>query len=155
MKNKTVKLEIPTMTGNKPISSEIVGNDVIVTYEPINALRCFIGGGGNLGITYGCKRLGWIRKSGKLFILNDEEYIDSYNQWIADGCHIDSTPVKWKSQIGSEEREYRIQKTEYGIILKSGRSGFSIYNIEERESCGGCQDSNILRWEVDNKPILF
>ena len=92
--------------------------------------------------------IGYITNDGYCYMLCNKGEINLYCQWRKDGMFVDSTPVRWRGG------EYQIRP--YQVLCRTDIIGNGhIYNFEKCCYMVDCEDSNILRFEHNLKPIGF
>jgi len=114
---------------------------------PEKALRLEVNEFHNLFVSYGEYRIGFISNRGECRILNQEEWVNTYNQWRKDGKPVDSTPVEWRG------KEYIIN-VNLSLECNSVSSGL-IYNFGNCSYFQSCEDDNIKRFEHNLKAIGY
>ncbi len=114
--------------------------------KEVNKLKLEVDSDGSLNIEYKDNIVGYITTEGRCRILSAPSWICIYEQWRAEGMHVDSTSVEWRG------KEYYVNNCfELRSIGFAGR----IYNFNTCTAESGCHDGSIVRHKHNNKPVLF
>jgi hypothetical protein len=141
------KLAFKLPDGVKVVSTEIIGDDVVVTVKESNKLHLEVGiASKSLNIMYGGSVIGSISNDGKCYILSGEGHRQTYLQWVADGMPVDHTEVKWRGKM------YCINQK---LTLMCLQEFCAIFNFKYAIYHPNCQDANIQRYPHNNTPIAY
>ena len=99
----------------------------------------------HLIIYYKQDTVGYITPKGECFILSCHQQRDAYIQWLNSGNKIFLDTIKWKDSIYEITDMYILQRTD----------NTKIYDFELAVTCEACEDDNIMRYPVNNTPILY
>ena len=99
----------------------------------------------------GCRmEIGHINHMGCCCFLSSDAYLQNYKTWRKNGMKFDDSVVEWR---GGEYCLINNFKTVWldRIDIKSG----GIYNFSNCASFCYCEDPNIIRFERNNRPVIF
>jgi hypothetical protein len=140
------KLAFKLPDGVKVVSTEIIGDDVVVTYEESKKLHLEVNLiNNNLCIMYGNVHIGYITSDGMCNILHDGHRA-VYLKWVADGMPVDNTEVEWRG------KKYCIDKA-FNLRCVSFRA--FIFDFQLAIYYTNCNDSNIQRYPHSLTPIAY
>jgi hypothetical protein len=93
------------------------------------------------------KSIGHISSSGKCFFLSGDTQVEAYETWREHGLQVCADVVEWKGGVYRIGSDYSLCRADIG--------GGNIYYFKGCEAFGGCSDNNLIRFEHNDKPILF